>query len=1016
MPIITDGPTMAPEDKGISEFHSGMSESLGAAASEALSDLPTRQLYGLLSKPITDDNFAPSQTDALGNIVPNGPGIAEEAKPATAPVDIIDANDRVKKAGLAPFLKLPDQPDIPPAQLEIMMTRAQQRRERDATMERGPQGFVPSALSVGTSFLVGAVDPVNVAAAFIPVMGEMRYGKMLADAGESAASRFAVRASVGAAQGAVGQAALEPLDWWQHTQDGRDFGMADVLHNVMFGAALGGALHSGGGMVSDIIRRRQGRALYPFGPGEPMENVQGTHLPAALLHEDGVTPEALEQHFGGETPEAATELATPQRVPLRDPVVEPESPGQSIEATAASDATPSPEVQTINDLPARAHEDAMRGAIANLIDGEPVRAGEILEAASQTDPRIAESFEAFHGSPHDFDAFELSKIGLGEGSQSYGHGLYFAQNEKTARSYQRSVSDKVFVDKVAQLYDEHFSPDEAWAEMKEHWSEFSPTEQRLVDALHNDDWLGFDYPHQAVSAALSPRAAERWEMSPETIAAARAMGNMYRVRISSNAAHFLDWDKPLSEQSQQVRDALLSHPDPSISGTAEKWGHSIASLYGRLRQHLAEGERYEIGAAKTSQMLHDAGIPGIKYLDQMSRGTGDGTRNFVLFNDKHIEITHKNGEPVQREQFLADRAAEREGIKTTHVAPKAARGRAAADPKTWSLFEFLAHEGGLKPDPELEAILGNKRGPFVPGFGALIRTKGRALDDALRLAKDQGYLFDAAGVTGAEASLTPRDLLDRIAEERAGRKQYRMDHANEPKVDAEREAHQIISALQDEVEATSGQKGIEIDPQLRDRVVEIVQKEGERDVLAAFERAIMEDAERYEGRANARQENPELADIPGWDAPDARAAPRDGEAGVGEGRDTGQSVQGTGPADGGQSRITGNGDRAAVGNALDRDAAWRTLAHRTPDFDDPNLIAASNEAASVRPPPTKLDDRVAASEKADAFAKKMYDMFAERLQPEDRQRLDDLLKKIDDDHEAREIAIVRGGSCLFGVA
>jgi hypothetical protein len=30
-------------------------------------------------------------------------------------------------------------------------------------------------------------------------------------------------------------------------------------------------------------------------------------------------------------------------------------------------------------------------------------------------------------------------------------------------------------------------------------------------------------------------------------------------------------------------------------------------------------------------------------------------------------------------------------------------------------------------------------------------------------------------------------------------------------------------------------------------------------------------------------------------------------------------------------------------------------------------------------------------------------------------RLDDLIKRIEDDNEARETAIVRGGSCLFGV-
>ena len=42
----------------------------------------------------------------------------------------------------------------------------------------------------------------------------------------------------------------------------------------------------------------------------------------------------------------------------------------------------------------------------------------------------------YHGSPHRFDKFDLSKIGTGEGAQKYGHGLYFADSRDVARSYQ----------------------------------------------------------------------------------------------------------------------------------------------------------------------------------------------------------------------------------------------------------------------------------------------------------------------------------------------------------------------------------------------------------------------------------------------------------------------------------------------------------------------------------------------------------------------------------------------------
>jgi hypothetical protein len=52
---------------------------------------------------------------------------------------------------------------------------------------------------------------------------------------------------------------------------------------------------------------------------------------------------------------------------------------------------------------------------------------------------------------------------------------------------------------------------------------------------------------------------------------------------------------------------------------------------------------YADEAAQSTQALREAGIPGIKYLDQGSRGKGDGTRNYVVFDDKLIDIMKKYG-------------------------------------------------------------------------------------------------------------------------------------------------------------------------------------------------------------------------------------------------------------------------------------------------------------------------------------------------------------------------------------
>ena len=45
----------------------------------------------------------------------------------------------------------------------------------------------------------------------------------------------------------------------------------------------------------------------------------------------------------------------------------------------------------------------------------------------------------YHGTPHSFDKFDMSKIGTGEGAQAYGHGLYFAESPAVAKDYKTKL-------------------------------------------------------------------------------------------------------------------------------------------------------------------------------------------------------------------------------------------------------------------------------------------------------------------------------------------------------------------------------------------------------------------------------------------------------------------------------------------------------------------------------------------------------------------------------------------------
>lgn len=77
-----------------------------------------------------------------------------------------------------------------------------------------------------------------------------------------------------------------------------------------------------------------------------------------------------------------------------------------------------------------------RNVLSN-ISPEAMHAANFLVPGAKALPRVPNPIKAYHGSPHDFDKFDLSKIGTGEGSQAYGHGLYFAEHPGVAMAYKQ---------------------------------------------------------------------------------------------------------------------------------------------------------------------------------------------------------------------------------------------------------------------------------------------------------------------------------------------------------------------------------------------------------------------------------------------------------------------------------------------------------------------------------------------------------------------------------------------------
>lgn len=251
------------------------------------------------------------------------------------------------------------------------------------------------------------------------------------------------------------------------------------------------------------------------------------------------------------------------------------------------------------------------GAIA----GVPVKAGEAVLGAGP--------IRAYHGSPHDFDAFSMDKIGTGEGAQTYGHGLYFAENPQTAQAYRDQLSGKP-VNLPADVDSPHFQPAmrEAIANnaVQVAGKDIELAKKNLTDQINR-------YPAGSNARKDYEAALDMLDENPHKFA-----GRMYEVSIKADPEHFLDWDKPLTQQHPTVQSAAKQAMGPN-------WDQF---KYAKAGDAVKQGFLAP-GADTTASRLREAGIPGIKYLDQGSRAAGDGSRNYVVFNHDLIDILRKYG-------------------------------------------------------------------------------------------------------------------------------------------------------------------------------------------------------------------------------------------------------------------------------------------------------------------------------------------------------------------------------------
>ena len=213
----------------------------------------------------------------------------------------------------------------------------------------------------------------------------------------------------------------------------------------------------------------------------------------------------------------------------------------------------------------------------------------------------------YHGTGADFDAFDHSHMGEGEGNQSFGWGTYVTEVEGIGRGYAKRTGD-----------------------LKNSEREF--IKGKIEEARK------YNIPAQV----------EYWENELKNLGDAQHY--LYEVEIpDDNGENYLSWNEPLSDNAFDRISRGLAHEGLNMverdAYTIFKRGDKeIAYIYKNDTGESLGDQLYNVFRSdeKISKFLSSIGFVGIKYpAEHRSGGREDGAKNFVIFDENNAKIESK---------------------------------------------------------------------------------------------------------------------------------------------------------------------------------------------------------------------------------------------------------------------------------------------------------------------------------------------------------------------------------------
>ena len=313
-----------------------------------------------------------------------------------------------------------------------------------------------------------------------------------------------------------------------------------------------------------------------------------------------------------------------------------------------------------------------------------------------------EKLKAYHGSPHDFDEFSTEAIGTGEGAQAYGHGLYFAEREGTAKSYRDALTeprftfdgkpaDAIYTNEIrerwADVYDELIDDDlvQDWklsyldsvSENGGDYDKASEALDSLVEKVLKGEETTYDFdkldefgsdvdpngvydlnePQRHLDSVLANMSQAD---SPSTMDIVLSGLSPEELRIYERYVEpRVEYIKPEGKMYEVDIDAspdeLLDYDLPLNEQSDYVKSRLPKELFDREgarginavtdfpipNSEMMSNADY---SQKAADALRESGIKGIKYADAQTRFSPKGkTSNYVIFDDKLVEIARKYG-------------------------------------------------------------------------------------------------------------------------------------------------------------------------------------------------------------------------------------------------------------------------------------------------------------------------------------------------------------------------------------